>query len=365
MRNLHRELGTNTFLILWPGAKDANDYFTKVCKRDLLMFREHIENLMGVARSTPVEGFTSLLQRLLKSMGSDGANDPFRLHFKIKELDDMAYVTAGTVCIFYSTYSGTGKSILMTQIMLDEARRGEVVVVFSPELAGSNYLALVAAQTLDHKSIDRSLVVSQDDYRATAAKLDRPTERGGDFQYYVGHELPEGDPIDFIENTVKVTGATRFVIDTLHRVVAPSGRQSMTDAEGAMAKRLESIGKKYGCIFILVGQSNKEAEDLKEKRRDSKGVLRGSRELVDVAHAIFLIHRKKKGDDATDKRDLLEAETVITAEKNRTSGPGSQVVFLQYAREHSKFYLQEKKESGNMGNESGSNQEDLSGDQPY
>ncbi|MFI5260907.1 MAG: DnaB-like helicase C-terminal domain-containing protein, partial [Candidatus Paceibacteria bacterium] len=326
MRNLHRELGENTYLILWPGAKDANEFFLKQCGGDVEKFKKEVEVLMSVARSTPVEGFMSLLQRLRTTMGSDGANDPFRLHFAIKDLDEMAYVPSGTICVIYSTYSGTGKSVLVNQIMLDEGKRGEVVVVFSPELAGANYLALVASQVLTDKCINRSLIVTQDDYRETAARLDQPTDRDGDFTFYVGHSLPEGDPLDFIENTVKVTGATRFVIDTLHRVVQTSGRQSQTEAEGAMAKRLEKIAKQYGCIFVLVGQSNKEAEDLKEKRRDSKGVLRGSREIFDVAHAVYLIHRKKKGDDAVDTTDLLEAETTVTMEKNRTSGPGRQLV---------------------------------------
>ena len=341
MRNLHRELGTKTYLVLWPGAKDANEFFLKACGGDIDKFRKEVENLMSVARSTPVEGFTSLLQRLRTTMGSDGENDPYRLHFEIKALDAMAYIPSGTVCVVYSTYSGTGKSVFINQAMLDEAKRGEVVVVFSPELAGSNYLALVAAQVLVEKEINRSLIVTQADYRETADRLDQQTQKGGDFQFYVGHSLPDGDPLDFIENTVKVTGATRFVIDTLHRVVVTNGRQSTADAEALMMKRLEKIAKQYGCIFILVGQSNKECEDIKEKRRDSKGVLRGSREIFDVAHAVYLLHRKKKGDDAADKTDMLEAETTVSVEKNRTSGPGSQFVKLVYRREHSRFYMQE------------------------
>ena len=363
MSNLHRELGANTYMMLWPeGCKDANDFFRNNCNRDVDMFRTEVEKLMVISRSTPVEGFTALRQRLLTSTGTDGQNDPYRLHFKIKELDDMAYVTAGTVCVVFSTYSGTGKSVFVNQAMLDEARRGEVVVVYSPELAGSNYLALVAAQVLVDKEINRSLVVSQADYRATAAMLDQPTERDGEFQFYVGHSLPDGDPLDFIEKTVQVTGATRFVIDTLHRIVVANGRQSTADAEGLMMKRLEKIAAQYGCIFILVGQSNKEAEDLKEKRKDSHGTLRGSREIFDVSHAIYLLHRKKKPEDAADKQDLLEAETLVLMEKNRTSGPGAQAIKLMYRREHSRFYLQERSDSGNMNQ---SPDDSLNGDVPY
>lgn len=349
MQVLLRELGENTYLLLWPGAKDANDFFRNQCERDVEVFKRKVNELVEAAKSTPVEGFTSLIQRLRTSAGTDGENDRFRLHFAIPALDRMAYVPvqeAGYV-VFYSTYSGTGKSVFTTQIVLDEAKLGEVVVVYSPELSGAPYLALVAAQTLPHKNINRSLVVTQQDYQDTADVLDQPTANGSPFQFYVGHVLPSGDPLEFIESTLKIIRPTRFVIDTFPCVVAKQKGESTVDAEGRTAEALSSLGKKYGCIFIVVGQSNKEAEDLKEKRRDSHGVLRGSRVLYDKAHAIFLLHRKKK-EDATGQDDLLEPDTLVKMEKNRTSGPGAQAIYLTYVRSRSRFYLLEKNDGGNM-----------------
>ena len=86
--------------------------------------------------------------------------------------------------------------------------------------------------------------------------------------------------LQFIEQTIKVTGCTRFVIDTLHRVIVAKERENMVTAEGRVVKELEAFGVKYGTIFILIGQSNKEGESIKEQRHDSEGVLRGSRELI-------------------------------------------------------------------------------------
>jgi hypothetical protein len=350
MRLLLNELGENTFLLLWPdGAKDSNDFFRNQCNRDIDVFRHKVDGLVELARSSPVEGFMSLIQRLRSTAGTDGENDPFRLHFAISALDKMAYVpvTDGGYFIIYSTYSGTGKSVFTTQIMIDEAKRGEVVVVYSPELSGSSYLALVAAQTLPERNLNRSLVVTQADYNATADVLDKPTENGNPFQYYVGHVLPSGDPLEFIESTLKIIRPTRFVIDTFPCVVVRGRGESMVDAESRTAETLSGLGKKYGCIFAVIGQSNKEAEDLKEKRKDAHGVLRGSRVLYDKAHAIYLLHRKKKV-DGTGQDDLLESDTLVKMEKNRTAGPGAQQIYLTYVRTRSRFYLQERSQAGSI-----------------
>ncbi len=357
MRLLLNELAENTYLLLWPdGQKDANDFFRNTCQRNVETFQRKVNELIDIAKSTPVEGFMSLIQRLMMSQGTDGEADKYRLHFHIQALDQMAYVPldAGYV-IFYSTYSGTGKTVFTTQCALEEARRGDVVVVFSPELSGPSYLSLIAAQTLPERNIDRARVVTQDDYRATAKALDNPCPDGSPFQYYVGHAIPGDDPLSFIESTLKIIRPTRFVIDTFPCIVNRKPGEGLTEAEGRTASAIEQLGKKYGCIFILVGQSNKEAEDIKEKRRDSHGVLRGSRVLYDKAHAVFLLHRKKK-ENATGQDDLLEAETLVKMEKNRTAGPGSQQIYLTYVRSRSRFYLQESQPCGTVSGESGNNQ---------
>ena len=335
MKQLARELGDNTFMLVWPGAKDANEFFLKTCNRSIETFREQVEILIAAAQSTPIEGFTSLLARLRTTGGSDAGADPNRLHFPIPAVDNMNYNPPGSVVVFYSTYTGTGKTIFTTQVMLHEAKRGEVVVVYSPELRDEQYLALVASQTL---GINRAERISKEQYEETANVLDKTTERGGSFTYYVGHSLPVSDTeevLGFIEQTIRVTGATRFVIDTLHRIIGVGPRENMAQAEGRVVKQLEALSVKYGTIFILIGQSNKEAEAIKEQRHDSEGVLRGSRELSDVAYGIYLLHRKRK--TGTQITAILEMETDVILKKDRGKGPGAAVAYLLFRPQSSKF----------------------------
>jgi replicative DNA helicase len=339
MQQLARELGEATYIVKWDGAKDANEFFLK--HRD--DFVDRVNRAVQTARSTPVEEFMSLTERLLTAGDVDAASDPHRAHMPWKAVDDMNYTPAGGIIIVYSTYSGTGKTVFTTEWMLHEAKRGEVVVVFSPELRDAQYLALVASQTLGPKmpnGLPRGDRISAAQFAETAKLLDVTTDNGGNFQYYVGHRLPvsqTSDVIAFIEHVVQVTGATRFVIDTVHRVVGQSGRESQTEAEGRVVKEIERIAIKYACTFILIGQSNKEAEGLKEANRDELGVLRGCRELTDVAYGVYLLHRKRINQKDSDANDILESKCDVHLKKDRGRGPGKPMVSLVYGKPCSNF----------------------------
>lgn len=354
MKQLARELGENCYILTWPGVKDANDFFLKTSNRDENAFRSLLEPLLEKSRQTPVEGFSNVLDRLQTTQGTDVANDPTRLHFPWPEVDKMNYSPTGSIVILYSTYSGTGKTVLATQIGMHEAKRGETVVVYSPEVRDENYLALLAAQNLGPErdgGLDRAGKVTGEDYRKTAdlIRMTYHPDCGGpkeprQIQFYVGFSLPESDTdkiLDFIEFTVRVTGATRFIIDTLHRIIAATGKESLVETEGRVVKRLESIANQYGTIFILIGQSNKEAEGVKETNRNEYGKLRGSRELTDVAYGVYLIHRARVSKDSTATVNLLSPDTELVLIKDRGKGPGNATVPMFYRRDCSKFVVRE------------------------
>lgn len=363
MRHLAIELGANTYIIWWPGAKDANEFFLKTCNRDVNVFRQRVNELMEEARKTPVEGFTSIIKQLLDAKeGTDERNNPDRLHFWLKPIDDMNYTPPGGIAIIYSTYSSTGKSVFATQLAVHEAKRGEVVVVYTPEIRGMRYLALLAAQTLGPDlpdGLDRNAKVSYEQYVETARRLEQTyaadkgqypefyhPKTGVDvISYYAGYRLPYSDTdqiLDFIEYTIKATGATRFVLDTMHRIIMAPENDSQTQTEAKAIKRLEQIALEYGTIFILIGQSNKESEHVKEVRKNEWGELRGTREYKDVAYGVYLLHRKaqgrpEEGDAMPD--DLLETATSLILRKDRGRGPGKAIVKLQYVKKNSTFGL--------------------------
>lgn len=370
MQQLAVELGKGAYVLLWPDdCKDANDFFLKGCNRDTETFCRRVEGLMDTARKTPVIGFTAVYDQLLNTKeGTDARNDIDRLHFPWQPVDDMNYSPSGTVVVIYSTYSGTGKSVLTTQVATHEAKRGEVVVAYSPELAGKAYLALLAAQLVGStrpEGLDRGGRIEYKDFVETAEKLKttyaaqaraggvipefyHPKAGDDEVAFYVGYKLPVSktdEILDFIEYTIKATGATRFIIDTLHRIISMNGSEgSLAQVEGDVVKRLEKMAAAYGTIFVIIGQSNKEAENLKEARRDEYGVLRGSRELQDVAYAVYLLHRKRM--DREDSSELLSLDAEILLRKDRGRGPGAAKVPLLYQKKSSTFVLRAVAQQG-------------------
>ena len=351
MRTLLRELGKNTYIIEWPNAKDANQFYDDICGRDTDVFKTKVAELVAKALATPVEGFTSLLERLKNASlqgGTDIASDPTRLHFPFPSLDNMSYAMPGSVVTIYSTYSGTGKTVFATQLMSKEAERGECVVVYSPEVRDTQYLALIAAQTLGPQrlptGLNRAGAITPQDYRETYEKLAAPCETGEPMHFYVGHSLPVSDGekvIDFLHTLCDVTGATRLVIDTFHRIVTPSGREGQVEAEGRMMRSLEELAIIHNLIVVIIGQSNKEAEDLKEVKKDSQGTLRGNREITDISDSVYLLHRKRNSlqpDQMVDGVELLENETTVVLVKGRVQGTTGKYTKLTYKKECSRFY---------------------------
>jgi replicative DNA helicase len=346
MEKLYRELEDNRWLLKWPGVKDANDYFIKTCKRDPEVFKAGVKALLDTAKSTPVEGFKSLIERLRSAKDINISEDPHRVHFPWSDIDKMNYTPPGGIVVIYSTYSGTGKSVFASQVIIHEAKRGEVVCAFSPEIRDDAYYALIAAQVVGpHRAngLNRSNLVSRTDMAEAADRLTRVAEENGhEFKLYVGWSIPESDSdalLKFIETAIKVTGATRFVIDTFDKIVIQKGRETETAAEGRTAMELERIGIKYGCSFIVIAQANKQGEDIKNLNRNELGVLRGCRKLTDVAYGVYLLHRKRIKQQEGTADDLLESICEVHLKKDRGRGPGKPMVLLQYNFPTSSFVM--------------------------
>ena len=358
MKKLQNELHQNTHIIKWPGCKDANDFFRGECNRDIELFHNRVLELAKEAKNTPPEGFKEIQKALREGEDSDLAKSQDRFHFpkNMPLCDAITYVSRGQILLLYSTYSGTGKTMAKTQLLLSEARRGEVIVDLSPEIRGQDYLNLVTSQLVGptlEGGLRRTGKIEKRHQRAAADMLDRLTQAKTDLQFYIGHNIvgtSEEEVLEFIESTIQLTGATIFAIDTFHRLIFASGKTNQAQVEGAMAKKIELLAIKYNTIFLLIGQSNAEAEGLDNLKKDAHGVLRGCRELTDVCSAVYLLHRKRKlvseGDAPT---DLLENEAILKCTKSRGNGGGQQIVKLLLQPENSTFIEVDWKQGGDPG----------------
>lgn len=337
LRKLGNELGERVYVIEWPaGCKDANDALTQVCGNDTDKFRALVEKLKSKALETPIPNYYDLVQTIKNASNEPPSDNPRRLHFRAKELDDMAIITPGDVASIYATYTGSGKTTFcLDQFVLPEVLiHHSVVLYYSAELSQAEVGALVAANLT---TTDR-LHPTEASNKVAAKQLE-----DADAKCYVGYN-PDFDRIklvlDSIEDAIRRLGANIIVLDHLHFLCR--GENDVTRAQENAMQRIKNLARKYGVIFVVVGQSRKAPQGGKGRPSEVNDA-KGSETFTSDASAVYHLHRALRRDIQWDKpetwpKDMLDPITDIRLVKVRTKGPGNAVCRLSFAGIYGKFY---------------------------
>ena len=135
MNRLWRELD-RCYLLQWPtGMKDANQTFIETCGRDTKKFFQLVEELTEVAKKQPMPDVYSI-QQVLEQGSENLADNPARLHFPWREVDEMVIVNPGAVLGVMSTNTGQGKALahgtgVMTpsgSVPIEKIKVGDLVI---------------------------------------------------------------------------------------------------------------------------------------------------------------------------------------------------------------------------------------------
>lgn len=274
MTKLWSELRDRTYLIEWPeGCKDANDALQKACGGRTEDFRVLVEDLKQKARSKPIPHFYDLKETVRKSDTTNPMDDPRRLHFPWKPVDEMAVCRPGSVVSSYATYTGSGKTTWWLAVQLFEAiQHGSVVINYSAELSPDEISDLVIA-----------IIAKKHRLELTPEDRDAASELLRDARFYIGYNPDAsnikqvlGDGTDkfpgLLEWAIRRLGANIVVLDHLHFFT--SGDRDATTAEAAAMTRIKNLAVKYNLIFIVIGQSRKAQPSQKYKvseGSDAKG----------------------------------------------------------------------------------------------
>lgn len=323
MTKLWSELRDRVYLLEWPdNCKDANETLLKVCHGDMEQFRELVEDLKSKAMEKPIPDFYDVRQTLRNTRFTDPVENPNRLHMKDPHVDRMAITLPGNVVSIFATYPGTGKTTwCLDQFELPAVmHHNKVVLNYSAELSPEEFGRLVAANVVQK---DR-LQITKDDSDEAANILDRKNAK-----FYVGYNPDVTDPdkvLDIIEWAVRRLGAHIVVLDHLHFYCR--GDKDIQQQARAM-QRAKNMARKYGLIFVMVGQSRKAQPNQKGKPSELSDA-KGSETFISDATTAYHIHRPPKRDIDWDHPenwpdDLLDPVTDIRLPKCRTKGPGKAV----------------------------------------
>lgn len=335
MKKLWNELRDRTYLVEWPeGMKDANQTLKEYFNGNTEQFQAYIERAKMVAQSKPIPDFYDLRFTLQSQNSPKPMDNPKRLHFRHKCLDEMAIILPGNVVSVFATYTGTGKTTwVLDSFELEEVlNHGSVVLNYSAELSPAEFGTLVTANLLEK---DRNML-EEDDYKAAGLML-----QDAGAKFYVGYN-PDlsriGQVLDSIEWAIKRLGANIVVLDHLHFLTR--GERDDIKAQSDAMQRIKNLAVKYQVIFVVVGQSRKQQQN--NRGRASVGAdAKGSESFTSDASAVFLIHRNLNTRDATGQvlmQDRLDTTTNVTLEKVRTKGPGPAECKMVFVGTVGKFY---------------------------
>ncbi len=325
MDKLWKELKERTYRIEWPdNLKDANDvYMSSRCKGQVDVFRELVLKLSATAKSKPMPGIYSLQEAMRTSDVEQLSDHPKRLHFPWPSVDKMVNLLPGSVLSLYASQTGMGKTTLVMNVLVYDARKyGEVVLNYSAELSTDEYANLVTAHILKK---DRN-TTTKEDRALAAAKL-------GGARFYIGYnpDLTRVEPVlDLIEAGIRRLGATVVVLDHLH-FVTRNETDTIKAQENAM-QRIKNISREYGVKFIVVGQPRKSVQQYRGKPvhiTDAKG----SESYTSDADAVVAMHREmaKVVDPQHPPREPYESKTKIFLQKGRSQGAGNAYTELEFA----------------------------------
>ena len=294
------------------------------------------------ALETPIPDFFDLSQTLMNADSTPPMENPLRLHFRSKDVDDMAVILPGSVVSVFATHSGSGKTTwCLDQFELPEAmEHGRIVLNYSCELSPQEFGTLVAANLLSKNRLE----LTDADFKE-AGKMLQESEA----KFYVGYN-PElnrvGMVLDSLEWAIRRLGANIIVLDHLHFLTR--GEKDDIKAQADAMQRIKNMAVKHGVIFVVVGQSRK-AEASRRGRPSEASDAKGSETFVSDASAVYHIHRGIRKDIDWSRPenlpdDTLDTVTDIRLVKCRTKGPGKSFARMVFAGAVGQFHTQTNQE---------------------
>jgi replicative DNA helicase len=308
MHKIWSELRDKTYLIKWPdNQKDANDAFLKVCDGDTEKFHGLIEDLKSKANESPMPFIYSLKESMINADLTRPMDNPARLRFPWEVVDKWTAILPGDVVCLSASNTGTGKTSLLMQILLENAiNHGKIIVNYSAELAPPQYTRRAVACLT---GADRENLTKEDFAKAVSIL--------GNAQFYNGYR-PKAKYAEVIETLVwakRRLGADIIAIDHIHFLVR--GEKDETKAQADAMRMIKDLAVEFNVIVVVVGQPRKPQSGVKN-REMVEYELKGSEAIASDASQVLIMHRDRV-EDTTEGNPVFSNITKFKLDKSRES----------------------------------------------
>lgn len=294
------------FRVVIPGFKDANEALMsgKFCGPDFEDAIAKAKTLDPAELRNAGEYSATLWEELFPTNPeTTGTETPWAIPWRIRP---------GELTI-WTGWNGHGKSHLLNQVMLHDAKQGQRCLIASFEMPVAQSLAQMSAMSMGHRPKSKAEVDAVIQFLAPH------------FWFYdVVGVKPWRDFLPSFGYAVRRYGITRIVVDSLLRVGVAED-----DYEGqkVFVSALVNFAAEYQVHVHLVAHSRKQDD---ESKPPGKMDIRGGAAITDLAHNGFSVWRNKAKEHALakgkDEGRMPSAEAVqkndmsLACWKNRKTG---------------------------------------------
>lgn len=241
----------------------------------------------------------------------------------------------GTLNII-SGESGTGKSTLVNQIIVNAISEGNKVMLYSGELTNSNAINWIY-RTLAN---DEDITETKDN--KTGAKVYRLTDASKwqmkqwlNNKLYIHSDKTEATLerlLIEIEHMSEARGVKLFVIDNLMSINADKSGSEIYDRQRSIVYKLKEIAKRLDIAIVLVAHNKKESSGNKYANQFD---ISGASEVANYSDTITIIRRSAEEATAS---DTDANKTYLNIVKNRNTGKLVQLYGITFDRKRKRFY---------------------------
>lgn len=290
---LVERLGVERCRIVTLPRKDANECLVAgISTQEIHACFENASYISPAEIKRPEDFLGDVLNEFYPEEGDNlGVMLPFPV------MGDKVRLRASELSI-WAGYSGHGKSMLLSQVMISAAEQGDRVCIASLEMKASKTIKRMVRQ------ITGSQTPTPDEIKKAVEWINSK------FLIYdvVGGQTVK-QILDKFAYVRKRYGVQHFVVDNLMMLdVSAEDKDSQTQ----VVRELMTFKAKYGCHLHLVAHSRKgESEDRQPRKMD----IAGSSNIVNLADNVFICWRNKPKEDG--RREASDPDAILFCDKQR------------------------------------------------
>ena len=256
------------------------------------------------------------------------------------ELDSLIGGMYGGMLTVWSGYTGSGKSTILSNIILNGIEEGNKTFVYSGELAKEDFKEWMDLQVSGTKHLtsyncpvkkQAIPIAKEENYKFIDDFYD-----GMIYLYDTGDLATDDDTIKAMEYMAKKEGTKIFVIDNL-MTMKMTQNGDLNEKQGNLIIRLKHFATTFNAVVHLVAHPKKPAQG---QTRVDKYSVSGTANIVNLADRVIGFHRITNKDRADDT-NYLEFNNILTIFKDRKFGIFDEEVLFKFDYFSKRYYITE------------------------